>query len=63
MKAFFRGVRHLNMLFLGLYAFLLPLPVGKVYTRFQTKTAQKPVSLRWHIPIRLYKEVPPRALF
>ena len=23
-----------------LYAFLLPLPVGKVYTRFQTKTAQ-----------------------
>ena len=27
--------------------------MGKVYTRFQTKTAQKPYSLGRHIPIRL----------
>ena len=26
--------------------------IGKVYTRFQTKTAQKPYSLGRHIPLR-----------
>ena len=29
--------------------------IGKVYTRFQTKTAQKTIPLLgWHIPIREY---------
>ena len=35
--------------------------MGEVYTRFQTKTAQKPYHWEWHIPkiYILYKEVPP----
>ena len=33
--------------------------MGKVYTRFQTKTAQKPYPLGRHIPIWLIKGVPP----
>ena len=33
--------------------------MGKVYTRFQTKMAQKPYSLGRHIPNGLYKGVPP----
>ena len=28
--------------------------IGKVYTRFQTKTAQKPHPWGWHIPIKAY---------
>ena len=27
--------------------------MGKVYSPFQTKTAQKPYPKRWHIPIQL----------
>ena len=30
--------------------------VGKVYTSFQTKTAQKPYPLGWHIPKRQIKK-------
>ena len=35
--------------------------MGEVYTRFQTKTAQKPYHWEWHIPkiYILYKGVPP----
>ena len=34
--------------------------MGKIYTRFQTKTAQKPYPLGWHIPILAYiREWPP----
>ena len=33
MKAFSRGIRHLNMLLLVLYAFLLPLPLGNKFCR------------------------------
>ena len=33
--------------------------VGKVYTRFQTKTVQKPYPMGRHIPIWFKKGVPP----
>ena len=37
--------------------------MGKVYTRFQTKTAQKPNPLGWHIRIyALYNGVPPGSV-
>ena len=38
--------------------------MGKVYTRFQTKTSQKPYSLGRHIPIRLVQgsTPPPRYI-
>ena len=40
--------------------------IGKVYTRFQTKTAQKPHPWGWHIPImdyiRFYPPPPPTSL-
>ena len=36
--------------------------MDKVYTRFQTKTAQKPYPLGWHLRIyALYNGVPPRV--
>jgi len=35
----------------------------KIYTRFQTKTAQKPYTLGWHIPIYLiWGSTPPPGL-
>ena len=33
--------------------------IVKIYTRFQTKTAQKPYPLGRHIPIYLFRGVPP----
>ena len=33
--------------------------MGKVYTRFQTKTAQNPYPMGRHVPHSLYKGVPP----
>ena len=37
--------------------------MGKVDTRFQTKTAQKPYPLGWHLRIyALYKGVPPGSV-
>ena len=36
--------------------------MGKVYTHFQTKTAQKPYPMGWHLPIIMayIREYPPR---
>ena len=38
---------------------MFPTKVGKVYTRFQTKTVQKPYPMGRHIPIWFKKGVPP----